>query len=172
MVKPGWLKIPLLWWWRSLPLRVVLTVFLASVLVLVLGGFLLMQQATLAVVDSKTKAAQDVARQVVNDAQRQLNAADPTGEPDMERRLVELATQFANQGGGNDQFEVIIRARGQTITAGDVTVASIPSELASTVEQSNDLWMTPTRLIRNGGVDGGPRLAAGSSLTSPTADPY
>ena len=35
MVKPGWLKVPLLWWWRSLPLRVVLTVFLASVLVLV-----------------------------------------------------------------------------------------------------------------------------------------
>ncbi len=38
MVKPGWLKFPLLWWWRSLPLRVVLTVFLASVLVLVWAG--------------------------------------------------------------------------------------------------------------------------------------
>ena len=57
MVRPRWLKVPLLWWWRSLPLRVVLTVFVASVLVLVLGGFLLMQQATIGVIKGKTDAA-------------------------------------------------------------------------------------------------------------------
>ena len=55
MVRPRWLKVPLLWWWRSLPLRVVLTVFVASVLVLVLGGFLLMQQATIGVIDGQDR---------------------------------------------------------------------------------------------------------------------
>jgi two-component system, OmpR family, sensor histidine kinase MtrB len=172
MVRPGWLKVPLLWWWRSLPLRVVLTVLVASVLVLVLGGFLLMQQATIGVVDSKTEAAEGVARQVVNDAQRQLNAADQTGNVDPDQGLIDLATQIANQGGGSDQFDVIIRARGQTITAGDVTTASIPPELARNVEQSNDLWITPTEIRYTGNRPGGPGLAAGSSVTLPASDRY
>ena len=38
MLKSGWWRFPITWWWRSLPLRVVLTVFLASVLVLVLAS--------------------------------------------------------------------------------------------------------------------------------------
>ena len=37
----------------------VLTVFVASVLVLVLGGFLLMQQATIGVMEGKTEAAEE-----------------------------------------------------------------------------------------------------------------
>ena len=46
----AWWKAPVNLWWRSLPLRVIASVFLASVLVLVLGGFLLMQQATSGVI--------------------------------------------------------------------------------------------------------------------------
>ncbi|MCE3275788.1 MAG: mtrB, partial [Propionibacteriaceae bacterium] len=52
-----WWRFPITWWRRSLPLRVVLTEFVASVLVLVLGGFLLMQQATIGVIDGKKAAA-------------------------------------------------------------------------------------------------------------------
>src|ERR671916_2583781 len=98
MVKPGWLKLPLLWWWRSLPLRVVLTVFVASVLVLVLGGFLLMQQATAGVIDGKTETARNEARLAVNEAQRQLDAADLTVGLDPDNRLLDLASGFANRG--------------------------------------------------------------------------
>ena len=134
MVKPGWLKIPLLWWWRSLPLRVVLTVFLASVLVLVLGGFLLMQQATAGVIKGKTETARNEARRAVNQAQQQLDAANPTGDLDPNDLLLDLASGFANRGGGSDQYEVILRARGQTITAGTVAVSSIPQSLAEQVE--------------------------------------
>src|ERR671916_2326837 len=171
MVRPAWLKVPLLWWWRSLPLRVVLTVFLASVLVLVLGGFLLMQQATIGVIEGKTEAAKSVARQVVNDAQQQLNAADQTGEVDVDRRLIELATQFATRG-GSQQFEVILQARGQTITAGQVTIGSIPPDLQREVEQSNDLLITPTQISYTGDRESVPGLAAGSSLTLPGTDRY
>ncbi|HLL63827.1 MAG TPA: MtrAB system histidine kinase MtrB, partial [Propionibacteriaceae bacterium] len=71
-----------------------------------------------------------------------------------------------------DRFEVIVRARGQTITAGDVTTASIPAELAATVEQSNDLWITPTRVVFTGDREAEPGLTAGSSLTLPGADRY
>ena len=34
-----WWKLPLNWWWRSLPLRVITSVFAASLVVVVLGGF-------------------------------------------------------------------------------------------------------------------------------------
>jgi len=68
ILRSKWWRFPANWWWRSLPLRVVLTVFLASVLVLVLGGFLLMQQATIGVIDGKKETAKNEARQAVNTA--------------------------------------------------------------------------------------------------------
>jgi len=172
LVKPGWLKFPLLWWWRSLPLRVVLTVFLASVLVLVLGGFLLMQQATAGVVDAKTQTARNEARLAVDAAQQQLNAADLTQEVDADKLLLELASGFANRGGGSEQFEVILRARGQTITAGRVAASSIPRSLAEQVEESNDLLITPTRVDYTDGRASVPGLAAGSTLTLPGTGRY
>jgi two-component system, OmpR family, sensor histidine kinase MtrB len=170
MVKPGWLKIPLLWWWRSLPLRVVLTVFLASVLVLVLGGFLLMQQATAGVVEGKTETAKNEARLAVNQAQQQLNAANGGLDPD--NLLLDLASGFANRGGGSDQYEVILRARGQTITVGTVTADSIPPSLVNQVEQTNDLWITPTQVHYSDGRPAVAGLVAGSTLNLPLTDKY
>ena len=105
ILKSHWWRFPVTWWWRSLPLRVVLTVFLASVLVLVLGGFLLMQQATIGVIDGKEKTAKNEARQAVNTAQQQLNAVDLTGDVNVDKLLLDLATGFASRA---EQFEVII----------------------------------------------------------------
>jgi two-component system sensor histidine kinase MtrB len=53
-----------------------------------------------------------------------------------------------------------------------VTTASIPPDLARSVEQSNDLWMTPTRVVFSGDREAEPGLAAGSSLTLPGAERY
>jgi len=97
ILKSHWWRFPANWWWRSLPLRVVLTVFLASVLVLVLGGFLLMQQATIGVIDGKKETAKNEARQAVNTAQSQLYAADLTGEVNVDKLLLDLATGFASR---------------------------------------------------------------------------
>ena len=132
ILKSRWWRFPITWWWRSLPLRVVLTVFVASVLVLVLGGFLLMQQATIGVIDGKEETAKNQARQAVNTAQQQLNAADLTGDVNVDKLLLDLATGFANRSG--EQFEVIIMAPSQTITAGNAAASSIPAELQKQVE--------------------------------------
>ena len=75
-----WWSVLVDWWWRSLPVRVILSVFLASVLVLVLGGFLLMRQATDGVLEAKEDSVKNEARQAINAAQQQLNAADLTGD--------------------------------------------------------------------------------------------
>ena len=160
--RSGWWRLPAQLWWRSLPLRVVLTVFLASVLVLVLGGFLLMQQATIGVIDGKTEAAKGEARQAVNAAQQQLNATDLSGDVNADKLLLDLASGFANRTG--DQFEVILVARGQTIYAGNAARSSIPDALAEQVETTNKLLITATEVTYRDGRSSEPGLAAGSPL--------
>ena len=53
---------------------------------------------------------------------------------------------------------MIILARGQTITAGNAAVASIPATLRQQVEASNELLMTPTEIVYRDGrtVGAGP----------------
>jgi two-component system sensor histidine kinase MtrB len=154
-------------WWRSLPLRVIASVFVASVLVLVLGGFLLMQQATAGVLKGKQEVARSQARQAVNDAQQTLNAADLTGDDtNGDQLLVDLAISFLNRSGGNEQFEVVLLTPGQSIS-GDVAVSSIPQALVTGVQQSNDLLITPTLVHYRNGQPPVPGLAAGATLTLP-----
>jgi two-component system, OmpR family, sensor histidine kinase MtrB len=169
VLKSRWWRFPIKWWWRSLPLRVVLTVFLASVLVLVLGGFLLMQQATMGVIDGKKEAAKNEARQAVNTAQQQLNAADLTGDVNVNKLLLDLATGFASRA---QQFEVIIIARGQTITAGNALRSSIPEPLRTQVEQTFDLLMTPTQIYYRDGRPSVAGLAAGATLNLQGTDRF
>jgi two-component system sensor histidine kinase MtrB len=154
-------------WWRSLPLRVIASVFVASVLVLVLGGFLLMQQATAGVLRGKQEVVRNQARQAVNEAQQTLNAADLTGDDaNADQLLVDLAISFVNRSGGNEQFEVVLLTPGQSIS-GDVAVSSIPPALVTGVEQSNDLLITPTTVHYRNGQPPAPGLAAGATLTLP-----
>jgi two-component system, OmpR family, sensor histidine kinase MtrB len=162
ILRSKWWRFPANWWWRSLPLRVVLTVFLASVLVLVLGGFLLMQQATIGVIDGKKETAKNEARQAVNTAQAQLYAADLTGEVNVDKLLLDLATGFASRA---EQYEVIIIAHGQTITAGSAAVTSIPDVLRQRVEQSSELVMTSTQIDYRDRKPSVPGLVAGATLT-------
>jgi len=170
ILKSRWWRFPITWWWRSLPLRVVLTVFVASVLVLVLGGFLLMQQATIGVIEGKKETARNEARQAVSTAQQQLNAADLTGDVNVDKLLLDLATGFSNRSG--EQFEVIIMAPSQTITAGNAAASSIPPELQKRVEQSNDLLMTPTQIDYRDLRPSVAGLAAGATLSLPGTGRY
>jgi two-component system, OmpR family, sensor histidine kinase MtrB len=170
ILKSRWWRFPITWWWRSLPLRVVLTVFVASVLVLVLGGFLLMQQATIGVLDGKKETAKSDARQAVNTAQQQLNAADLTGDVNVDKLLLDLATGFADRAG--EQFEVIIITPDQTITAGNAAASSIPAELRRQVELSNDLLMTSTEIDYRDMRPSVAGLAAGATLTLPGTGRY
>ena len=167
----GWRR-PLDWWSRSLPLRVTSTVFVASVVVLVLGGFLLMQQATLGVLSGKRESAGNEARQAVNAAQAQLNATDLSGEVNVDKLLYDLAFGFANRSGGSEQYQVIISARGQTIKAGDATAESIPADLRSQVDASPDLLMAPTEVVYDDGRPPVAGLVAGSALTLPGTGRY
>ena len=166
-----WWKWPTVVWWRSLPLRVISSVFLASVLVLVLGGFLLMQRATIGVLDGKREAAESDARQAISTAQQQLNAADLTGGVDVDKILLDLATSFANRS-SSGQFETIILANRQTVSAGQADISSIPASLREQVGQANALLITPTEVHYRDGRPSVAGLAAGSTLTLPGTEEY
>ncbi len=170
--KRQWWRFGIDWWWRSLPLRVIASVFGASVLVLVLGGFLLMQQATNGVMAGKESSVRSEARQALDLAQQQLDSADLTGDPNPDKTLTELALRFANGAGGSDQFDVIIISGGQTITAGDVDADSIPVLLQDQVASRNELLMTPTKVVYRDGKTPVAGLAAGSVVTLPGAGRY
>ena len=159
-------------WWRSLPLRVILSVFAASVLVLVLGGFLLMQRATSGVLEGKLESSETDARQAVTNAQQQLDATDLTGNVDTDMILVDLATNLANRASAGGQFETIILARGQTVTAGQADASSIPAGLRQQVADSEDLLITNTQVHYRDGRPAVPGFAAGSKLTLPGTDVY
>jgi len=168
-----WWKWPAIVWWRSLPLRVIASVFVASVLVLVLGGFLLMQRATTGVLDGKREAAESDARQAVSTAQQQLDAADLTGGVDVDKILVDLATSFANRSSAGGQFETIILARGQTVRSGQADASSIPANLREQVDQQgNALLIAPTEVHYRDDRPPVAGLAAGSTLILPGTDRY
>jgi two-component system sensor histidine kinase MtrB len=167
-----WWRFLVDWWWRSLPLRVILTVFLASVLVLVLGGFLLMRQATTGVLDAKKDSVRNEARQAIDAAQQQLNGADLTGDVNVDKLLTDLAFGYANRSGGSDQYEVIILTRRQTITAGQADAASIPDGLRSQVALGTSTLMMPTEVHYRDSKPPVPGIVVGSLLVLPGIDKY
>ncbi len=167
-----WWHLPLSLWWRSLPLRVIATVFAASLLVLVLGGFLLMQQATVGVMEGKQDAAENEARQAVDTAQKQLNGADQVAQVGVDQVLVDLVNSFAGRSGGSELFEVLLLTNGATITSGQITAASVPPELAVRVQESSDLLITPTLVHYKDGTPAVAGLAAGASVSLPGAGRY
>ena len=168
----AWWRLPVEWWWQSLPLRVISSVFGASVIVLVLGGFLLMRQASLGVMEAKRQSVGIEARQALDAAQQQLNSADLTGDPNPDKKLTELALRFANRSGGSDQYDVIIISGGQTTTAGDVAATSVPENLRAQVAARDDLLMAPTEVIYRDDTEPVPGIAAGSGLTLPGTGRY
>ena len=141
-------------------------------MVLVLGGFLLMRQASIGVLEAKNDSVSIEARQALDAAQQQLNSADLTGDPNPDKKLTELALGFANRSGGSDQYDVIIISGGQTITAGDVSPASIPDTLRTQVATSDDLLMTPTQVVYRDDTAPVAGIAAGSGLTLPGTGRY
>jgi two-component system sensor histidine kinase MtrB len=124
------------------------------------------------VLNGKQDSAANEARQAVNSAQAQLNATDLSGEVNVDKLLLDLVKGFASRSGGSEQYQVIVSARGRTLTSGDVTAESIPTALRTQVESSPDLLMTPTEVRYDDGRPSVAGLAAGSALTLPGTGRY
>lgn len=145
-----------------------------SALVLVLGGVLLMEQATEGVLRGKRQSALAEASVAVDTAQRQLRAADLTNG-NINELLTQLTFEVANRGALGGQYQVIVQGPVSDMWSGGVLPASVPEQLRDTVTHSagrSNLWVTPT-LVRYGDRRSSePGLAVGASLEAAGAQRY
>ncbi|WP_267489738.1 MtrAB system histidine kinase MtrB [Enemella dayhoffiae] len=161
-------------WWGSLPLRVVGTTLLASAIVLALGGWLLMQQATDGVLAGKRQASLAEASVAVETAQRQLRAADlSTGSSN--DLLTQLTFEVANRGTLSGQYQVIVQGPVSDIRSGRVLPDSVPAELRARVAReggNGQLWVTPTAVHYADGRPSEPGLAIGATVETSISARY
>lgn len=166
-------KTPLRLWFGSLPLRVIGTVLSASAVVLLLGGMLLMQQATDGVLRGKRQSAMVEAAGAVNTAQSALRAAD-LNNSSIQELLTSLTFEVANR--GNGQYQVITTGPGSDILAPDtVQSESVPQSLRDTVAtpgNGGSLWVTATEVRYIDGRAPEPGLAIGAALEASDSAQY
>lgn len=161
-----WWQLPVRWWWRSLPFRVVATVSVASALVLLLGGVLLMFRASQGVMAGKERASVTQAQSAINAAQQRLNDVDLTTPTDVSDLLTQLGVEMSNGGGSSGQYEVVLFGPVSTYRSGDVSTDSVPQALRSKVSASDGTYQTPTTVSYDSSPSA-PALAIGSALTVP-----
>lgn len=166
------LKAPLRLWFGSLPLRVIGTVLSASAVVLLLGGMLLMQQATDGVLRGKRQSAMVEASGAVNTAQSALRAADLSNSS-IHELLTSLTFEVANRGGG--QYQVIAQGPASDISSANIGSGSVPQSLRDTVSRAGNrgsLWVTSTEVQYTDGRAPEPGLAIGAALETSDSAQY
>nr|WP_269449928.1 MtrAB system histidine kinase MtrB [Auraticoccus cholistanensis] len=162
---------PVRLWWSSLPLRVIASTLAASTVVMLLGGFLLMQQATEGILSSKQESALAEAAVAMDTAQRSLQAAD-LATSNVNEVLTRLTVEVANRGATSGQYEVVVQGPVSDIRSPRVSAASVPETLRLQVAEEEGTWVTPTRITWTDGSEAVPGVAVGGSLLAPGAGRY
>nr|WP_204920166.1 MtrAB system histidine kinase MtrB [Microlunatus panaciterrae] len=161
-----WWQLPIRWWWRSLPFRVVASVSVASALILMLGGVLLMFRASQGVLAGKEQTSVAQAQAAVDAAQQRLDDVDLTTPTDVSDLLTQLGVEISNGGSSSGQYEVVLFGPVSKYRSGQASTESVPQALRDEVSGNNGLYSVPT-LVRYDDGRTAPGLAIGSSLTVP-----
>lgn len=158
-------------WSRSLPLRVVVSTLAGSVVVLLLGGLLLVQQATAGVVNAKKQSALAEATIALNTLQEGLQPASVTQES-LTDRLTDLVIDAASRGSVGGQYQVIVQGPVSDLRSNGVLASSVPDGLRDALGSGNGVWVTPTLLHYSDGRSAEPAIAVGANLVAPGAGRY
>jgi two-component system sensor histidine kinase MtrB len=168
----AWWRRPIRAWRESLPLRVVSTTFIASLVVMVLGGVLLMQQAAIGVLSAKDRTATNQVVQAARTAQQRLNAQYLDNDTNVNEVLGEILGEISDKSGGSGGYDVLLESKLGTQKSGDVKVSNIPADLRRQVKNDNTkkpkLWKAPTA-IQSTGRRSVPGSAYGTTLQVPNA---
>ena len=123
-------------WGSSLPLRVIIMTMVASIFVLLLGGFVYLNQAKNDLVEAKKQASVVEARGALYRMQNQLDDTDLASDSLLER-LGQLASEVGSQ---PSQFSVMIETAASSYMSRGLQSDSVPDELrealAADVERS------------------------------------
>lgn len=152
-------------WWSSLPLRVISLTLAGSVLVLLLGGVLLVRQATDGVLAGKQQSAVAEASVVLDRMQSQLRSSDLPRSS-----LYERLNQLADEAGGQpNQYQVVIQGPVSRFVSPAITEQSVPAALVSAVSADDGMYVTPTLVDwSDPQQQDEPGLAVGATLQAPS----
>jgi two-component system sensor histidine kinase MtrB len=169
--------------WRvSLQARVVLSTLALGTVVLAFTAFLLLEQISEGLVESKRQTSLAQARAGFLDAQAQLDAA-PESRAGPGQQLDGLLQSLESGSGTPHAYEVVVApvsAESSTISAGrasaSVDLDSVPEDLIADVRDQPGAWWTYTRLFYDSPQASRPESAAiavGSQVEVPgTGDDY
>lgn len=166
---PALARSPRAWWSRSLSFRVVTMSVAASLIVLAVTGWLLVDSSSRGILAAKTSQSVSEAAAVMDGMQASLRDADLRTST-VNERLTLLARDAASRGNVGHQYEVVIAGPVSDIASAGVDVASVPDPIRYAVEVGgSEMFTTPTvvrftdgRADRAGLVVGGALLAPGS----------
>ncbi len=156
-------------WWGSLPLRVLISTLGLSIVLMVLAGVVLLQQATAGVVAAKKDASLNEAAGVYAFMQEQLRSPDNRGVAVHEalNRLADLADAQAAQ------YRVVIEGPTSRLVSTGIRAESVPDNLVQRVESEEGMFITPTEVVfTDPETTPEPGWAIGTSLVGATGERY
>ncbi len=159
-------------WRRSIQLRIVAGTLLMSAVVVLLIGWVMMNQVTEGVLESRREGARAEAAAQIRDTQAQLDAADSTAQ-DTGVLLNQLVSENVSRG-ADGLYDVVLlvptNAQDPTTTSARVTQGvrpeSIPTELRNNVamDPNGQLWDTFTEVRYDDGRAPQPALVVGAQV--------
>ncbi|MDF1488440.1 MtrAB system histidine kinase MtrB [Tessaracoccus caeni] len=131
-------------WWSSLPLRVLSSTLVASMLVLVIAGVALVQVVTAGIAESKREASINEAGSIMTFMQQQLRSPEQRGVSTNES-LSRLADLVSAQAG---RYHVMIQAPSSRLLSTGMKAESVPEELRLTVARAgaDEAFVVPTQV--------------------------
>ncbi|SER69560.1 two-component system, OmpR family, sensor histidine kinase MtrB [Propionibacterium cyclohexanicum] len=155
---------PVRLWHSSLALRLVVGLVAVSGLLLVLGGMLIMRQASNELLESKRRSAVAEAGSTLGRMQSQLSATDL-----QQATLYERLSQITEQAGSEPElFWVVVEGPVSVYASGGVGLDSVPVALRTLASSASGMWVTPTSIHHIDGHEDAPGLVVASSVVSPT----
>ncbi|MBN9104880.1 MAG: HAMP domain-containing histidine kinase [Propionibacteriaceae bacterium] len=159
-------------WARSLPFRVVGTTMSASVVILVITGWFLLDQSTRGIMDGKTQASVAEASAVVTTMQRDLATTD-LRTTSLGERITRLGRDATNRGQTGNQYFVVLETSIAKIGTEGLASASIPDNIRQAVQADDDaLWSTPTVIRFTDNRSPEPGIVVAASLVAPGQGSY
>ncbi|HEY8663977.1 MAG TPA: MtrAB system histidine kinase MtrB [Propionibacteriaceae bacterium] len=143
------LRAPSRAWWGSLPLRVVGTTLIGTVLVLILGGWLLQQQAAAGIEKGKVASSLAEASTALDIIESSLR--DSTVQASSTETMTRVALAAVERGSVGVQYHVLVSLPTSDIRTERLDPSSVSTSLRDTVQQAinatdSQLYSTSTQV--------------------------
>ncbi len=170
------LHVPERVWWGSLPLRVVMTTLSGTIVVLLLAGWLLQQQASDGIQRGKTVSAVAEASTALEAMEESLREASP-GQAGSSDTLTRVAFSAVQRGAVGGQYHVVVQGPVSDILTPGLDTSCIPDRVRSEVSRASEagdpsVFVTPTAVRYLDGSETVPGVIVGASVGAASAVRY